>query len=218
MYTATMAVAHSLSTSESACKKECIFFKDRLRRKEKDCERAWEREYGSGEHESNDEYLWSQVVTINDHVITNGITFVVDGSGININRNSFRAHAIVQETERIVLERYAQTFLTGADITPKFAFQIPLVSDINTCNTGNGNNNVNDALALVLNITGVWETESKFGLDYRWMQLNDSCNDATKLRATLPVGGVACEQYLRLYRHSNNRYTESDGYPCKDDG
>jgi hypothetical protein len=199
MYTTTMAVAaHSFSTSETACKKECIFFKDRLRRKEKDCERAWDREYGSGQHELKDEYLWSQIVTINEHVITNGITFVVDSSSININCNSFRAHAVVQETERILLERYAQTFLTGADIIPKFAFQIPLmITNINSAgngNTGNGNNNVNHALALVLNITGVWETKSEFGLDYRWMPLIDSRNDATKLRSTLPVGGVACEQ------------------------
>jgi hypothetical protein len=188
MYTTTMAVAHSLSTLESACKKECVFFKDRVRRKEKECERLWEKEYGSREHENkgNDEYSSSQVVTINDQVITNGITFIVDGGSSSINSNRFRAHEIIQETERILLERYAQTFLTGAQIAPKFTFQIPSLPLLSTITNGNNG---------VLTITGVWESESEFGLEYRWLPLVDSVkSDVSKLHAGLSVGGKTCEQ------------------------
>ena len=184
---ATLAVA----PATRIYKKDCIFFKDRLRRKEKERERGAERDLGTmtdseREHaaENNekecDDCMSSQIAYINDHVITNGITFIV---GIS-DTNDAREHAtgrvtttspdtiqLIMETECNLLEQYAQTFLqattaSGAtEVTPKFALRASLSNGYVAVPRSATNRSRESAL---LHITGVWETENEFGVEYRW--------------------------------------------------
>ena len=147
---------------ESNYKPERIFFKDRVRRKENDSDPEIEHENKKERaRESDDcerkEYTSSQIVYIDDSVIMNGITFLINSDeNTDVAENETDAFNAIADTERMLLEHYAQTFFHTRDAraSTRLVFQqrrVPL----------NG--------AMALHVTGVWETDREFGVEYKWI-------------------------------------------------
>ena len=128
--------------------KDDIFFKERVSRRD---------------NEAGTDYASSQIMYINDAIIMNGLTFL-------LNKNSSKREiSAISELERMILKMYADTFIN--------------------INTNNGNENkkmnylvTNELLLLnlelepdnekhiTLYVTGIWENETDIGLEYKWVK------------------------------------------------
>lgn len=128
--------------------KDDIFFKERVSRRD---------------NEAGTDYASSQIMYINDAIIMNGLTFL-------LNKNSSKRDiSAISELERMILKMYADTFIN--------------------INTNNGNENkkmnylvTNELLLLnlefdpdnenhiTLYVTGIWENETGIGLEYKWIK------------------------------------------------
>ena len=128
--------------------KDDIFFKERVSRRD---------------NEAGTDYASSQIMYINDAIIMNGLTFL-------LNKNSSKREiSAISELERMILKMYTDTFIN--------------------INTNNGNENkkmnylvTNELLLLnlelepdnekhiTLYVTGIWENETDIGLEYKWVK------------------------------------------------
>jgi hypothetical protein len=172
MYTATIAVA---PPSVELCIKNRIFFRDKVRRKENECGRGWEKDSGAGAGAGagageRDDYTLSQIVIINDHLVINGVTRTIMNVGANAGGDGADIwDSSIREMERVLLEQYAQTFLnietraTDVDAAPAFVFQTPQSTGFTEPRQASGPFNV-----ALLHVSGVWEAKNKFGLEYKW--------------------------------------------------
>ena len=168
----TLAVAPI--TRASNYKKERIFFKDRVRRKENesdsepDAENKKERAREFNDYERK-EYVSSQIMYIDDSVIMNGVTFLIDSDDVLENEVD-----AIADTERMLLEHYAQTFSHMRDTcaSTRLAFQLRSSSGYRVALHQDAMLPYKKKMqynSMALHVTGVWETEYEIGLEYKWI-------------------------------------------------
>ena len=163
----TLAVA-DYAYALSNYKKERIFFKDQVRRKENDSstdssepENKKELSRGrDGDDRERSYYASSQIMYIDESVIMNGLAFAIPENEVGTAEPSFTA--MIADMERVLLEHYVQTFshtrhTCYADVSKILVFQQQQEQPAPG--------------ATVLYVTGVWETDQEIGLEYEWIRI-----------------------------------------------
>jgi hypothetical protein len=137
-------------TRNFAYDKDGIFFKERVFRRD---------------NEGGAEYASSQIMYINDSIIMNGLTFL-------LNKNSSTtAISAISELERTMLKMYADTFVNiNININNGTEHKKPnylLTNDRLLLNLESESESESD---ITLYVTGIWENAAGFGLEYKWVK------------------------------------------------
>jgi hypothetical protein len=137
-------------TRNFAYDKDGIFFKERVFRRD---------------NEGGTEYASSQIMYINDSIIMNGLTFL-------LNKNSSTTDiSAISELERTMLKMYADTFVNiniNININNGTEHKKPnylLTNDLLLLNLES-----ETEIDITLYVTGIWENAHGFGLEYKWVK------------------------------------------------